>query len=531
MKLRVLRISTDTPPPYSDNQASKPVTSQTTAGVGTHTLTNLVGNVMKTVHTDVAIIGAGSAGLSAYRAAKAEGAAALLIEGGAYGTTCARVGCMPSKLLIAAAEAAHDAARTAPFGVHVDGAIRIDGRAVMQRLKSERDRFVGFVVDGVEAMPADDRLIGHARFIDDGLLQVGDHTLVHAKRVVIATGSAPDMPEMFAALGDRAIVNDDVFAWSDLPKSVAVVGAGVIGLELGQALSRLGVRVSVLGARGHVGPLTDPAIRDYAHHIFADEFHFEPRAEVLAATRDGDAVHLRYRSTAGELVEDTFDYVLVATGRKPNLAGLALNNTSLELDGRGMPVYDARTLQAGRHPVFIAGDANGVLPLLHEAADEGRSAGSNAARFPDITPLVRRAPLAIAFTDPGIAMVGARHADLAAGSFVAGEVSFEDQGRSRVMLRNRGLMHVYVDRASRRFVGAEWIGPDAEHIAHLLAWALQMNLTVDAMLAMPFYHPVIEEGLRTALRDAVRQLPVEAIENRVHPALTKHVDAQAVVAA
>ncbi len=195
-----------------------------------------------------------------------------------------------------------------------------------------------------------------------------------------------------------------------------------------------------------------------------------------------------------------------------------------------MPVYDPRTLQAGRHPVFIAGDANGVLPLLHEAADEGRSAGRNAARFPDIEPLVRRAPLAIAFTDPGIAMVGARHADLAAGSFVAGEVSFEDQGRSRVMLRNRGLMHVYVDRASRRFVGAEWIGPDAEHIAHLLAWALQMNLTVDAMLAMPFYHPVIEEGLRTALRDAVRQLPVEALENRVHPALTKHVDAQVVAA-
>ena len=103
-------------------------------------------------------------------------------------------------------------------------------------------------------------------------------------------------------------------------------------------------------------------------------------------------------------------------------------------------------------------------------------------------------------------MVGARHADLAADSFVTGEVSFEDQGRSRVMLRNRGLMHVYADKASRRFVGAEWIGPEAEHIAHLLAWALQMNLTVDAMLEMPFYHPVVEEGLRTALRDAAGQL-------------------------
>jgi dihydrolipoamide dehydrogenase len=92
---------------------------------------------------------------------------------------------------------------------------------------------------------------------------------------------------------------------------------------------------------------------------------------------------------------------------------------------------------------------------------------------------------------------------------VTGEVSFENQGRSRVMLKNRGLMHVYVDRESRRFLGAEWIGPDAEHIAHLLAWGLQMNLTVDEMLAMPFYHPVVEEGLRTALRDAAAQIPVE----------------------
>src|SRR5258705_1615673 len=124
---------------------------------------------MKTVQIDVAIIGAGSAGLPAYRAAKAAGSSAILIEGGPYGTTCARVGCMPSKLLIAAAETAHAASRTAPFGVHVDGAIRIDGRAVMARVKSEPDRFVGFVVDSVEGIPAEHRLVGYAWFIDDGL--------------------------------------------------------------------------------------------------------------------------------------------------------------------------------------------------------------------------------------------------------------------------------------------------------------------------------------------------------------------------
>jgi dihydrolipoamide dehydrogenase len=463
---------------------------------------------MKTLHIDVAVIGAGSAGLPAFRAAKAAGASVVLIEGGAYGTTCARVGCMPSKLLIAAAEAAHAARSTAPFGVHVDGTVRIDGREVMARVKGERDRFVGFVVESTESIPAEERLIGYAKFIDDNVLEVGDHTRVHAKRVVIATGSSPFVPEMYRALGDRAIVNDDVFGWDDLPRKVAVIGAGVIGLELGQALAWLGVDVTMLGARGRVGPLSDPAIKEYAGKVFSETFHFEQYAQVEAATREGDSVHLRYRDSAGEVREDTFDYVLVTAGRRPNVAGLALHNTTLELDDRGVPVFDPLTLQAGKHPVFIAGDANNVLPLLHEAADEGRAAGSNAGHYPDVKPLVRRAPISVVFSEPGIAMVGARHADLAADSFVTGKVSFEDQGRSRVMLRNRGLMHVYVDKASRRFVGAEWIGPDAEHIAHLLAWALQSKLTVDAMLEMPFYHPVVEEGLRTALRDAAARLPM-----------------------
>lgn len=461
---------------------------------------------MRTVHVDVAVIGAGSAGLPAYRAARAEGASVVLIEGGVYGTTCARVGCMPSKLLIAAAGAAHDASRTAPFGVYVDGQIRIDSREVMRRVRSERDRFVGFVVDSVERIPEADRLMGHARFIDDGLLQLGEHTKVHARSVVIATGSSPVIPAMYRALGDRAVVSDDVFEWTDLPRKVAVVGAGVIGLELGQALSRLGVDVTMIGPRGRVGPLTDPAIVDYARDVFREAFRFEPQVEVESAIRVKNGVRMRYRPANGELVDDVFDYVLVTAGRRPNIERLDLRNTSLELDSNGMPIYDPHTLQAGTHPVFIAGDANDVLPLLHEAADEGRAAGLNAARFPKVAALTRRAPISLVFSDPGIAMIGARHADIEPESIVTGEVSFEDQGRSRVMLRNRGLMHVYVEKQSRRLIGAEWIGPDAEHIAHLLAWSLQMNLTIDAMLDMAFYHPVVEEGLRTALRDAAAKL-------------------------
>jgi dihydrolipoamide dehydrogenase len=131
---------------------------------------------------------------------------------------------------------------------------------------------------------------------------------------------------------------------------------------------------------------------------------------------------------------------------------------------------------------------------------------SNAARFPDVRPGLRRAGLGVVFTDPQIAVVGGGFAVARELPHVTGEVSFEDQGRSRVMLRNQGLLHVYAGIGSGRFLGAEMLGPDAEHIGHLLAWAVQMNLTIAQMLEMPFYHPVVEEGLRTALRDAQAKL-------------------------
>ncbi|MEI2417560.1 dihydrolipoyl dehydrogenase [Orrella sp. JC864] len=460
---------------------------------------------MKTLHTDVAVIGAGTAGLGAYRAAKARGKRALLIEGGPYGTTCARVGCMPSKLLIAAAEAAHEAQAAAPFGVHVQG-VTVNGREVMDRVKRERDRFVGFVLESVEHIPAEDKLRGYARFVSDTVLRVDDHTEVHAASVVIATGSVPLVPESFKALGERLVVNDDVFYWDDLPRRVAVFGPGVIGLELGQALKRLGVDVRVFGVSGSVGGITDPVVRQHAKKLFQEEFYLDPDARVLDTRRVGDEVQVRYVALDNSERTERFDYALVATGRRPNIAGLDLSNTSLALDDKGIPRYDRLTMQCGELPIFIAGDVNNDVPLLHEAADEGRIAGENAAGFPQVTPGLRRAPLMVVFSDPQIAVAGKSLKQLQAGTFVTGKVDFGNQGRSRVMLRNRGLLHVYAEKATGRFLGAEMVGPRAEHIAHLLAWAAQQQMTLAQMLDMPFYHPVVEEGLRTALRDAYAQL-------------------------
>ncbi|HEX4781739.1 MAG TPA: dihydrolipoyl dehydrogenase [Usitatibacter sp.] len=454
---------------------------------------------MDTRKVDVAVIGAGTAGLAAYRAAKAAGASVLLIEGGTHGTTCARVGCMPSKLLIAAAEAAHAVDRAGHFGVHA-GSPRIDGREVMGRVRRERDRFVGFVLEGVEAIPAADQLRGHAKFVDRDTLDV-DGVRVAARAIVIATGSRPAIPPILRDLGDRLVVNDDVFSWETLPASVAVFGPGVIGLELGQALARLGVRVVVLGRGGRLGPLTDPVVRDAALKAFCSEFYLDPNAHVSRAEVVEGGVEIDYVGISGAPKTERFEYALAATGRIPNVDGMGLDALGLTLDARGVPAFDPRTGQVGTSSIFIAGDASNFSPLLHEAADEGRIAGNNAARFPSVAAALRRTPLGIVFTDPQMAVVGGGFASLHPHAIAAGEVSFEDQGRSRVMLRNKGHLRVYADPQDGRFLGAEMAGPDAEHVGHLLAWALQAGLTVDRMLEMPFYHPVIEEGLRTALRD------------------------------
>lgn len=463
---------------------------------------------MNTLTVDVAVIGAGTAGLAAYRAAKSHGKHAVLIESGPYGTTCARVGCMPSKLLIAAAEAAHAIAAAPGFGVHA-GPVRVDGKAVMQRVRSERDRFVGFVLESVEKIPAEDRLRGHARFTGPRRLQIDEHTLIDAERIVIATGSSPVVPDVLAAAGTRLVVNDDVFEWHDLPASVAVVGSGIIGLELGQALHRLGVRVAVFARSERIAQLSDCAVLASAAKCFAGELDMRLHTQVQQVTPDADGLLVQSRDS--EEVEQTerFDFLLAAVGRAPNVKGLGLEHTGLALDKDGVPLYDRGTMQCGESAIFIAGDASDEIPLLHEAADQGRIAGDNAGRYPQVRAGLRRAPIGVAFTDPQIATVGKSYSTLQkshGGKFAVGEVSFENQGRSRVMLQNRGLLRVYAEYGSNLFLGAEMVGPRAEHLAHLLAWACQNCMTVPQMLDMPFYHPVIEEGLRTALRDVDEKL-------------------------
>ncbi|MEZ4818881.1 MAG: hypothetical protein R3A45_02915 [Bdellovibrionota bacterium] len=196
------------------------------------------------------------------------------------------------------------------------------------------------------------------------------------------------------------------------------------------------------------------------------------------------------------------DKILLAAGRTPNLTELDLKNVGIEVGANGVPYYDPTTmLIEGTTHIFIAGDNNGDKAILHEAADEGRIAGFNAC-VDQVSAFTRRTPLAITFTDPNIATIGQNYKTLIQNQidFEIGKVTFEGQGRSIVKLKEKGLLHVYADKQTGILLGAELFAPEGEHLAHMLSWAISENWTVDQTLSKPFYHPVIQEGLRTALR-------------------------------
>lgn len=473
---------------------------------------------MKQIQADVVVIGGGTAGMGAFRNARLHTDNVYLIESHVFGTTCARVGCMPSKLLIAAAEARHHALHTDPFGIHLDkSSIVVNGEEVMRRVKSERDRFVGFVVEDVEAWPADKRIIGEAKFIDEHTIQIDDHTQIQADRIVIATGSRPVILPQWQALGDKVIINDDVFSWDTLPQSVAVFGPGVIGLELGQALSRLGVEVKIFGVGGMLGGISDPVVLAEAKAVFSEELDLHLDAQTEVKLNADGKVEVQWTEN-GESGVYTADYLLAAVGRRPNVDRLGLENLTIQLDARGVPVAHPFTMQTSIPHIFIAGDASNQLPLLHEASDQGKIAGENAGTYPVIHKGLRRSPIGVVFTNPQIASIGLRYAQVVQRyknmeCVAIGEVSFRNQGRSRVMLVNKGHMRVYAEQGSGLFIGAEIVGPAAEHLAHLLAWAHQQKMTIPQMLDMPFYHPVIEEGLRTALRDVNAKLKLGEVHS------------------
>ena len=447
---------------------------------------------------DVAIIGAGSAGLFALSQVRRKTDNYVLIEGGELGTTCARVGCMPSKVMIQVADDYHRRSIFDREGIEGAEELGLDRPAIMEHVQDLRDVFVDKTLGVTDALDEAHLIDGYASFVDDHSIEVNGQRF-RADSFVIATGTVPIVPDAWQSFKENVITTDEFFELEDLPASVAVIGLGSIGLEIGQALSRLGVNVTGVDLLENVARLNDPVVNALAVEAIGREFPlWLGEAAQLEKTDSG----VRVRSGDKEVVVEK---VLASLGRRPNFDLLGLENTSLQLDGKGVPLFNAETMQCGNTSIYIAGDVNMDRPLLHEAGHEGRVAGYNAVRQSAVA-FRRKTKLAITFCDPNIAIVGAQLNELDESKIAIAEMQFGPVGRALIIGKNRGVLRVYVNKADGLVMGAAMACVKGEHLAHLLAWSIQQGMTVFDMLKMPFYHPVIEEALQGALYSVLSRL-------------------------
>ena len=455
------------------------------------------------IDVDVAIIGAGTAGLYALREVRRAKKSFVLIDSGPLGTTCARVGCMPSKVALHIAEYWRGQKDFEGYGITGAEHLRLDSAVTWQALRQQRDVFSGRAAAGAERAAGKQLIMGRARFLAPTLLEVESAAgtqQINAKSVIIAAGSRPVMPGFLQPFAEHCITTDELFEMQALPKSIGILGLGAIGLEMGLALARLGVEVHGADMAQTVGGISDPEVSTLALEAFAQEMqlYLGAPAELLKAEQ---GVLLK----AGDK-QVQVDKVLVALGRRPNTDQLNLAEAGFELDERGQPIFNPQTMQMGQHPEFIVGDINGQRALMHEAADEGAMAGYNASQSTPVA-FKRKTSLAIAFTHPDLVSVGARFDQLNPDDILIGSADTQSNGRSQVLSEHKGLLRLYADKSSGKLLGASMLGMRAEHVAQFLALAIEREESAHSLLQIAFYHPVVEELIQAAAQDIARHMP------------------------
>jgi len=459
-------------------------------------------NMTVSRQVDVAIIGAGTAGLYALREVRRAQKSFALIDSGPLGTTCARVGCMPSKAALHAAELWAVRQTQQEFGVRGTESLSIDRRAAWAKVRELRDSFAGRAAGNATQAAGEHLLMGRARFLKPTLIAVETdegEQYVEAKAVIIAVGSRPVVPGFLAPFKEHFFTTDELFELTELPERLGVLGLGAIGLEIGLTMSRLGVHVVGADMADTIGGIRDPEVSRVALESLGQSFpmYLGAPAELQAAEQ---GVLLK---TEQESIQ--VDKVLVALGRRSNIDRLELDKAGFRLDERGMPQFDPHTMKIKDQPVYIVGDANGYRTLMHEAADEGAMAGFNAARG-SAQAFARKCSLAIAFTQPDIIAVGAAFNELEAEQIIVGAARSSANGRSRILTQDEGLLRIYADKKDGRLLGAAMVGQRAEHVGQMLAVALEQNMTAHELLQIPYYHPVVEEMVQSALQDIARQM-------------------------
>ena len=443
---------------------------------------------------DLGIIGGGAAGLTAAAGAAQFGAKTILIEKATkLGGDCLHYGCVPSKTLIRTAGVYSLMKRSSQFGLPKVSLPEVDLEAVMNRVKT--------VIDKIQQHDSPERfcnlgaqiVFGKVSFLDEHSVNLDGRTL-SARSWIIATGSSPALPPVEGLANTPYLTNETIFNQKKLPARLIVLGGGPIGLELAQAMGRLGSRVTIVEFMDQIlGPEDQDIAAILQEQLKEDGIMIYTATKAVKAQYDGSLFHLTVADANGKGQNSilTAEALLVAAGRKPNIDGLALDAAGVIFTPRGIPT-DARMKTNIKH-IYACGDVNGLLPFTHVAGYEAGIALTNA-----ILRLPRKADYAkigwCTYTDPEIASIGynEKRARKEGIEYRVWEEQLAENDRAQAEGATKGKIKLLVSPGGK-LLGCQIIGAHAGELIHEWIIAIQGGVKLSTIAGAVHIYPTISE--------------------------------------
>lgn len=470
---------------------------------------------------DFVALGGGSAGFNAARVAASLGLASAIVDGATeLGGLCILRGCMPSKTLLYISEVLHLAQKGKTFGLKIPSA-RADMKAIHERKKKIIDEFAAYRLEALKNGKFD-LIRAYARFVDPHTLELSDGSKIRAKHILIATGSRVSVPPVKGLADVKFWTSDDVLDLDFIPKSVIVLGGGIVACELAQFLNRIGTRVTLVQRSLHILRDHSPDASCVVQKAFVDE-----GIELFAGTQLNRVAQDRRGFTIeffhdGKIITRRAAHLFNALGREPNTGPLELPAAGVDTRPDGQIVINKWQQSSVPH-IYAAGDCSGPVEIVHIAIQQGELAARHAAGVPRLKPVDYSLLLNVVFTDPSLATIGLLEKDLDAKGtpYLCATYPFNDHGKSILMDANYGYVKVIAEPVRGRILGAEIVGKDAGELIHAFSGPLAMKATVFDLLRSPWYHPTLAEIVTYPLEELVEKIDAAAIKppkrKRRHP--------------
>lgn len=456
---------------------------------------------------DFVVIGGGSAGFNAARVAVSHGLKTAVIDGaGELGGLCILRGCMPSKTLLYMAEVLHLAQKGKKFGLKIPSAT-----ANLQAIQARKRKIIAeFARHRVQALEAGrfDLIRAHAHFVDPHTLRLSNGRSVRARHILIGTGSKVSVPPVPGLAEAKCWTSDDVLDLDFVPRSVIVLGGGIVACELAQFLSRVGSRVTLVQRSPNILRDHSSAASSVVQQAFVDEgIELFAGTQLQEVKRAGRGFSVRFIHD-GRAITRRGAYLFNALGREPNTSTLHLDAATVRTRPNGQIITN-RWQQTNVRHIYAAGDCSGPAEIVHVAIQQGELAARHAAGMKKLKPVDYSLLLNVVFTDPQLATIGRLEEELDAGDepYISASYPFNDHGKSILMDANYGYVKVIADPLRGRILGAEIVGKDAGELIHAFSGPLAMKATVFDLLRAPWYHPTLAE---------IVTYPLEEIADRIN---------------